>query len=200
MMGEVSTSQMSFFSFRHSKAKTCLGLLKISSVRRRILRIVSALHRIRISCHSTESRMPSGRLFCPRLLFLLYPLFLYLKGGFFLFYVRYSTLHHLLPLRFSTVSEDAGIESRTVATTALAVRRYNHSARSHPQSANLIHTQLNLIHTRLDLIHARLDHIHTRPDLITQLSCYCDSPLSHQSSSLLAVIDGISTCLPFSYL
>jgi hypothetical protein len=40
----------------------------------------------------------------------------------------------------STVSEDAGIEPRTVATTALAVRRSNHSARSHPL-------------TRLDLIH-----------------------------------------------
>jgi hypothetical protein len=31
----------------------------------------------------------------------------------------------------STVSEDARIEPRTVATTALAVRRSNHSARSH---------------------------------------------------------------------
>jgi hypothetical protein len=30
----------------------------------------------------------------------------------------------------STVSEDAGIEPGTVATTALAVRRSNHSARS----------------------------------------------------------------------
>jgi len=29
------------------------------------------------------------------------------------------------------VSEDAGIESMTVATTALAVKRFNHSARSH---------------------------------------------------------------------
>jgi hypothetical protein len=35
----------------------------------------------------------------------------------------------------STVSEDSGIVPRTVATTALAVRRSNHSARSHPQSA-----------------------------------------------------------------
>jgi hypothetical protein len=32
----------------------------------------------------------------------------------------------------STVSEDAGIEPRTVATLALAVGRSNHSARSHP--------------------------------------------------------------------
>jgi hypothetical protein len=35
----------------------------------------------------------------------------------------------------STVSEDAGIEPRTVATLALAVRRSNLSARSHPLSA-----------------------------------------------------------------
>jgi hypothetical protein len=33
------------------------------------------------------------------------------------------------------VSEDAGIEPRTVAITALAVRRSSHSARSHPHSA-----------------------------------------------------------------
>ncbi len=33
----------------------------------------------------------------------------------------------------STVSEDAGIELRRVATTTLADRRSNHSARSHPQ-------------------------------------------------------------------
>ncbi len=44
-------------------------------------------------------------------------------GGFFgfFFYVLYSTLLHLPPLR-STVSEDAVIESRTLATSALAVR------------------------------------------------------------------------------
>jgi hypothetical protein len=33
----------------------------------------------------------------------------------------------------STVSEDAGIKLRTVATLAVAVRRSNHSVRSHPQ-------------------------------------------------------------------
>ena len=32
----------------------------------------------------------------------------------------------------STVSEDAEIEPRTVATSALAVRSSNHSAKSHP--------------------------------------------------------------------
>jgi hypothetical protein len=35
-----------------------------------------------------------------------------------------------IPLR---MSEDAGIKPRTVATLAVAVRRSNHSARSHPQ-------------------------------------------------------------------
>jgi hypothetical protein len=33
----------------------------------------------------------------------------------------------------STVSEDAGIEPTTVVTSALADRRSNHSARSHPR-------------------------------------------------------------------
>jgi hypothetical protein len=32
----------------------------------------------------------------------------------------------------SAVSEDAGIEPRTAVTSALAVRRSNYSARSHP--------------------------------------------------------------------
>jgi hypothetical protein len=62
---------------------------------------------------------------------------IYKKSGIFWifsFYVRYSTLLHLPPSD-STVPEDAGIEPRTVATTALAVRRSNHSARSHPLSA-----------------------------------------------------------------
>jgi hypothetical protein len=39
----------------------------------------------------------------------------------------------ICPPSDSTVSEDAGIEPRTVATLALTVRRSNHLARSHPQ-------------------------------------------------------------------
>ncbi len=50
-------------------------------------------------------------------------------------YVRYSTLLHLLHPSNSTVSEDAGIEPRIVATTALAAIGFNHSARSHTHSA-----------------------------------------------------------------
>jgi hypothetical protein len=61
---------------------------------------------------------------------------LFSKGGFFVlfFYVLYSTLFNSGPSD-STVSEDAGIEAKTVATTAMNVRRSNHSARSHPHSA-----------------------------------------------------------------
>ncbi len=46
----------------------------------------------------------------------------------FAFHVRYSTLLHMPPSDY-TASEDAGIEPRTVATMALAVRSSNHSAR-----------------------------------------------------------------------
>jgi hypothetical protein len=38
---------------------------------------------------------------------------------------HYSTMFHL-PLSDSTVSKDAGIEPRTVVTSALAIRRSNH--------------------------------------------------------------------------
>jgi hypothetical protein len=47
----------------------------------------------------------------------------YFLGDFLFFFVLYSD---------STVPTDAGIEPRTVATGALAVRRSNHLARSHP--------------------------------------------------------------------
>jgi hypothetical protein len=55
----------------------------------------------------------------------------------------------------STVSEDAGIQPRIVATwhclsDALTTR------------LDLIHNRLDLIHSRLDLIHSRLDFIHNR--------------------------------------
>jgi hypothetical protein len=48
---------------------------------------------------------------------------------FFQYFIQ--PLLHLPPL--FTVSEDAGIEHRTVATSALTFRHSNHSARSHPQ-------------------------------------------------------------------
>ncbi len=64
----------------------------------------------------------------------------FLKGNFFGFF-SLLVLQHCIQHCFicrpsdSTISEDAGIESRTGATTALAFRRSNHSARSHPLSA-----------------------------------------------------------------
>ncbi len=44
----------------------------------------------------------------------------------------------------SNVSEDAGIERRTVATLALTARRSNHSARSHPHSATVVLLEKNV--------------------------------------------------------
>ncbi len=83
------------------------------------------------------------------------------------FSVLYSTLLHLPPLRFRCVGGCWDRTAGQLRLTALAVRRSNHSARSHPRSARY-HPQLCLIAstTRLDLIHTRLDLIRTRLDLI----------------------------------
>jgi hypothetical protein len=54
------------------------------------------------------------------------------RGIFWIFYIFIQNCFICRPSD-STVSEDAGIEQRTVATSALAVRRSNHSTRSHPQ-------------------------------------------------------------------
>jgi hypothetical protein len=56
------------------------------------------------------------------------------KGDFFwiFFYVRYIQHCFICSPKDSAMSEDAGIEPRTVATTPLALRHSNHSARSHP--------------------------------------------------------------------
>ncbi len=58
----------------------------------------------------------------------------------------------------STVSEDAGIEPRTVATTALAVRRSNHSDRSHPLLGQISST-LGQISSTLGQISSTLGQI-----------------------------------------
>ncbi len=65
--------------------------------------------------------------------------YLFFKEGIFLIFSPFSLydVQHCFICRpsDSIVSEDAGIEPGTVATTALAVRRSKHSARSHPHSA-----------------------------------------------------------------
>ncbi len=69
----------------------------------------------------------------------------------------------------STVSEDAGIEPRTVATLALTARRSNHSVRSHPP------VRLDLIHTQLNLIHQNCKHI-----ILGELwlsDCWCNAAI-----------------------
>jgi hypothetical protein len=59
------------------------------------------------------------------------------------------------------VSEDAEIEPKTVATTALAVNALTTRLDLiHNSAIDLINTRLDLIHTPLDLIHTRLDLIH----------------------------------------
>ncbi len=55
----------------------------------------------------------------------------FLEGIFFMYDIQHCFICRPLD---STVSKDAKIEPMTVATTALAVRRPNHSARSHPQT------------------------------------------------------------------
>jgi hypothetical protein len=86
----------------------------------------------------------------------------------------------------STLSEDAGIEPRTVATLALEVRRskpwldlIHNSARTHPHRLNLIHTTVVLIHTQLDLILGYL--IHTQLNIIQGLSSSRSHPHSARS-------------------
>jgi hypothetical protein len=59
-----------------------------------------------------------------------------LEAGDFLLFFQYFIQHcFICHLSDSTVSEDAGIGPSIVATSALANRRFNHSARSHLHSA-----------------------------------------------------------------
>jgi hypothetical protein len=99
-------------------------------------------------------------------------------------YVFSSTLLHLSN---STVSQNAGIEPRTVGTLGSAVRRFNHSAQPHRQ-------------TRLDLIHAL--HTHMLDIIFFELSSmnYPYSPLKgfdeRSSSFQLSSCAGIFFILP----
>jgi hypothetical protein len=64
-----------------------------------------------------------------------YTVILFFKGAYFKYFIQYCFI--CLPSDY-TVSEDAEIELRTVPTLAIAVRRANHSARSHPLDCNTV--------------------------------------------------------------
>jgi hypothetical protein len=124
--------------------------------------------------------------------------FLKINRGFF--YVHMYFIQHCLICRpsDSTVSTDAGIEPRTVATSALAVREAlitrlhldRNSATSHPHSATS-HPQLGYISstTRLHLVHhsaTSLPHSATsHPHSATSLphSATSHPPLGYISST-----------------
>jgi hypothetical protein len=77
-----------------------------------------------------------------------------LKGDCFGFFTFIYVIQHSFICRpsDSTVSDDAGIEPRTVATLALTVRRSNHLARSHPHLARS-HPRLAGSHPHLAVSH-----------------------------------------------
>ncbi len=57
---------------------------------------------------------------------------LFVTGGFIWIFSMYCIQHGLICRHsHSTILKGAGIEPRTVATSALAVRRSDHAARSH---------------------------------------------------------------------
>ncbi len=65
--------------------------------------------------------------------------YVWLNRGIFIYFSQYFNQHcFICSPKDCSVSEDAGIETRTVTTSALAVRRSNNSARSRPLRLDLI--------------------------------------------------------------
>jgi hypothetical protein len=60
------------------------------------------------------------------------PVYIEVKGDFLDFFSFMYDIQHDSSAAPQRMEEDAGIEPRTVAATALAVISSNHSARSHP--------------------------------------------------------------------
>jgi hypothetical protein len=82
----------------------------------------------------------------------------------------------------STVSENAGIKPRTVATSALAVRRSSHSATSSP--LGYISSPLGYISSPLGYISSPLGYISSPLRYISSPLGYISSPLGYISSPL----------------
>jgi hypothetical protein len=83
------------------------------------------------------------------------------RGDFIGFFIFMYVIQHCFICRPSdtSVSEDAGIEPRTVPTLALTARRSNHLARSHPQLARS-HPHLARSHPHLARSHPHLARSH----------------------------------------
>ncbi len=100
------------------------------------------------------------------------------QGEFWEFFSMYR-IQHCFKCRpsDSTVPEDAGIDPRTVATSALAVRRSNHSARSYPRLEQISST------TRLAQI-SSTDSARSLPQL-GQISSTSEELPSQESSGFI---------------
>jgi hypothetical protein len=104
-----------------------------------------------------------------------------LKGDFFFFFLFMYLIQHCPS--DSTVSEDAGIEPRTVATLALTARRSNFSARSHPY---LIITSFQWWDPNVTIF-----YLYSIPSLNTLIDnlfhqCFTQQCLSRKFQSILA--------------
>jgi hypothetical protein len=117
-------------------------------------------------------------IFC-RLLAKIFAPFTFMKnfrlitGGFWGIFSMYFIQHcFICRTSDSTVSEDAGMEHRTVATLALAVRSSNNSARSHPLIGQISSTRRDLIH----LIDTTFSQIHLDGECL-HIDFYSNLPL-----------------------
>ncbi len=87
----------------------------------------------------------------------------FLKGIFSFFFL--CALFNTASSPDSTVSEDAGVEPRTVATLALTARRSNHLARSHSHFARS-HSYLASSHPHLARSHPHLARSHIYMEML----------------------------------
>ncbi len=84
----------------------------------------------------------------------------------------------------STVSEDAGIEPRTVTTLALTALRSSHSARSHPHSARShSHSARSHPHSARSHPHSARFHSHSARSHPHSARSHPQSPRSHSHST-----------------
>ncbi len=122
-----------------------------------------------------------------------------LTGGFSWIFFMYFIQHCFVccPSDF-TLSEDAGIEPRAVATSALKSDALTTRLFSSTSKLDVIHkTRLDLNRTRLDLIHTRLHLILIRLDLIhNSARSHPRSATSHPHSARPHRLDNLAKSHP----